>query len=159
MTNQHGICRNKAETFELLLSLVSMTPMTTIEIAEKMEVTKSAVHRYLTEFEKVKVVDWRYVGRALVAVFGVADESLTREQWFKMNGIPETKNERKKLANKPGGAPWKVAPVASTVGIPESIKKQLSYYGVPEKVRERFKHGASVVVFEGKKYTRESNHG
>lgn len=156
MKNQIGICRSREESLKMMVELVTEKPMTTVEIAERMGVTKSAVHRYITNYDVVKVVNWRYIGRSLVAVFGIAKQSLTREQWFKINDIPTTKTARKAAYARKDGAPWaKLQEIAPPITDSETIKRKIMTYGIPQEVKKRFDNGASFVMYEGKKYAKE----
>jgi DNA-binding transcriptional regulator LsrR (DeoR family) len=157
--NQHGKFRTIDQTYNMLRDLIIDNPMTTHDIAKHLGVSLSAVQRYSAKFTDVNPVDYYYSNKTLSALIGISEHALTREEWFIKNGIPLQKNERKRL-KRINGAPYLgTAKPFEPAHIPESIKKQLSFYGVPAKVKERFDLGASVVVFEGKKYSRESNHG
>lgn len=152
--NKNGNYRKFDESKALILEKLGETPQTLKELANTLGMSRAeSVARLTNKIEEIKIVDWRYIGRALVAVYGVSENEVTRTEWFIKNNIPATRQERKSKAAR-SGAPWSQID-AIEPKIPLEIRRKLNHYGIPEQVRKSFRNGASVVMFEGKKYVSE----
>ncbi len=143
--------RQRAKAVDIVAALQAK-PMTSPEVCRLFcYQADNTVTRILKNIDAIATVDWRYNGTALVPVYGISDTNLTREAWHIQHGQPASKAERKNLNTK------RDANAKNHDGArPASrVAHNAKFNGIPAKVIESFKSGASVVLFDGVKYTKE----
>lgn len=136
--------------FEQVKALLAIRPHTAQELNAALGYSGSnAIHHLLTELKKQKkigIIDWHYTGdQRMSPLYGLGDHNLTREEFFKRNGIPENKQARRSLREK------------STPSFCSNPRPTPISNTIPAKVKESFQNGASIVVFEGKKYEKPNH--
>ena len=134
------------QRFEQVKALLSVRPHSAQELNSALGYSgTNAIHHLLSELKKQKqigIVDWHYTGgQRMSPLYGLGDHNLTREDFFKRNGISENKKTRRTTREKD--------PIASFHSKPRPAPIRDV---IPTKVKESFKNGASIVVIEGKKY-------
>ena len=140
-----------ADRFEQVKTLLNTRPHSAQELNEALGYSgTTSIHHLLAALKiqkKIGIIDWLYTGgQRMTPLYGLGNHNVTREEFFKRNGIPECSRARSKEREK------EPIPYIRTEPRPTQASNT-----IPAKVKESFQNGASIVVFEGKKYEKPSH--